>query len=44
MHATYLLHQEVGGDYYDYIPLNDHEFVSFLMADASGERNSRSFY
>ena len=36
MHATYLPHQEVGGDYYDYIPLNDHEFV-FCMADVSGK-------
>ena len=35
-HATYLPHQEVGGDYYDYIPLNDEEFV-FCMADVSGK-------
>lgn len=36
LHATYLPHQEVGGDYYDYIPLNDDEFV-FCMADVSGK-------
>lgn len=36
LHATYLPHQEVGGDYYDYIPLNDEEFV-FCMADVSGK-------
>lgn len=35
-HASYLPHQEVGGDYYDYIPLNEHEFV-FSMADVSGK-------
>lgn len=34
--ATYLPHQEVGGDYYDYIPLNEDEFV-FCMADVSGK-------
>lgn len=36
IHATYLPHQEVGGDYYDYIRLNDHEFI-FCMADVSGK-------
>ncbi|TAH42599.1 MAG: serine/threonine protein phosphatase [Bacteroidetes bacterium] len=36
LHATYLPHQEVGGDYYDFIPLNDDEFV-FCMADVSGK-------
>ncbi|MBP6334194.1 MAG: SpoIIE family protein phosphatase [Bacteroidia bacterium] len=36
LHATYLPHQEVGGDYYDYIPINDSEFV-FCMADVSGK-------
>ncbi len=36
LHATYLPHQEVGGDYYDYIPINDEEFV-FCMADVSGK-------
>jgi sigma-B regulation protein RsbU (phosphoserine phosphatase) len=36
VHATYLPHQEVGGDYYDYIPINDDEFV-FCMADVSGK-------
>ncbi len=36
VHATYLPHQEVGGDYYDYISLNDDEFV-VCMADVSGK-------
>jgi sigma-B regulation protein RsbU (phosphoserine phosphatase) len=36
VHATYLPHTEVGGDYYDFIPLSDHEFV-FCMADVSGK-------
>lgn len=34
--ATYLPHQEVGGDYYDFIRLNENEFV-FCMADVSGK-------
>ena len=36
MDAKYLPHRQVGGDYYDYIPLNDHEFV-FCMGDVSGK-------
>lgn len=36
VHATYLPHLEVGGDYYDFIPLSEHEFV-FCMADVSGK-------
>ena len=36
LHATYLPHQEVGGDYYDFIPVNEDEFV-FCMADVSGK-------
>ena len=36
LHATYLPHQEVGGDYYDFIQLNENEFV-FCMADVSGK-------
>lgn len=36
IHATYLPHQEVGGDYYDFIQLNENEFV-FCMADVSGK-------
>jgi sigma-B regulation protein RsbU (phosphoserine phosphatase) len=36
IYATYLPHQEVGGDYYDFIPLNEHEFI-FCMADVSGK-------
>lgn len=34
--ATYLPHQEVGGDYYDYLPLSEDEFI-FCMADVSGK-------
>ncbi len=34
--ALYLPHQEVGGDYYDFIWLNPQEFV-FIMADVSGK-------
>ena len=36
IHATYLPHQEIGGDYYDFIELNNHEFI-FCMADVSGK-------
>lgn len=34
--AKYLPHQQVGGDYYDFIELNNHEFI-FCMADVSGK-------
>ena len=34
--ARYQPHQQVGGDYYDYIPLNMDEFI-FCMADVSGK-------
>jgi len=34
--AFYLAHQKVGGDYYDFIQINDDEFV-FCMADVSGK-------
>lgn len=34
--ARYLPHQEVGGDYYDFIWVNKNEFV-FCMADVSGK-------
>ncbi|QCK16204.1 hypothetical protein DCC35_16370 [Mangrovivirga cuniculi] len=37
MNAFYLPHQNVGGDYYDYIPtVNDHQFI-FCIADVSGK-------
>jgi phosphoserine phosphatase RsbU/P len=36
VHATYLPHQEVGGDYYDFIKTGEHEFI-FCMADVSGK-------
>ncbi len=34
--ATYIPHQSVGGDYYDFIPLNEDE-VLVCMADVSGK-------
>ena len=34
--ATYLPHQQVGGDYYDYIELNDDELL-ICLADVSGK-------
>ncbi|MBL7921526.1 MAG: PP2C family protein-serine/threonine phosphatase [Bacteroidia bacterium] len=34
--ARYLPHQQVGGDYYDFIKLNNHEFI-FCLADVSGK-------
>jgi sigma-B regulation protein RsbU (phosphoserine phosphatase) len=34
--ATYIPHQSVGGDYYDFIKLNDHEAL-VCMADVSGK-------
>lgn len=34
--ARYLPHQQVGGDYYDFIKLNNHEFI-FCVADVSGK-------
>jgi sigma-B regulation protein RsbU (phosphoserine phosphatase) len=34
--AKYLPHQQVGGDYYDFLQLNNHEFI-FCIADVSGK-------
>ncbi|WP_299513425.1 PP2C family protein-serine/threonine phosphatase [Mucilaginibacter sp.] len=34
--AKYLPHQNIGGDYYDFIRLNDHEFI-WCIADVSGK-------
>ncbi len=34
--SVYLPHQQVGGDYYDFITLNEHEHI-FCMADVSGK-------
>lgn len=36
MAAVYMPHQNIGGDYYDYMPLNDDEFF-FCVADISGK-------
>lgn len=34
--ADYIPHREVGGDYYDFIPINEDEFL-FCIADVSGK-------
>lgn len=34
--ATYISNQEVGGDYYDFIPLTNHQYL-FCIADVSGK-------
>lgn len=34
--ASYLPHDRVGGDYYDYIPINDKQFM-IIIADVSGK-------
>ncbi len=34
--AKYLPHQQVGGDYYDFVRLNNHEYI-FCIADVSGK-------
>ena len=36
VNAKYLPHQQVGGDYYDFIKLNNNEFI-FCIADVSGK-------
>jgi sigma-B regulation protein RsbU (phosphoserine phosphatase) len=36
VHATYLPHQSVGGDYFDFIPITDQQFL-FCIADVSGK-------
>jgi sigma-B regulation protein RsbU (phosphoserine phosphatase) len=36
MTAVYLPHQEIGGDYYDFIRVNEFEFIT-VMADVSGK-------
>ncbi len=36
MHATYIPHQEIGGDYYDCIRINNDELI-FCMSDVSGK-------
>ena len=40
--AFYKAHQQVGGDYYDFMELNEHEVV-FCMADVSGKGVSAAF-
>jgi len=40
--AVYKAHQQVGGDYYDFLQLNDDE-VMFCMADVSGKGVSAAF-
>lgn len=36
VYALYLPHQNVGGDYYDYIEINEHQFL-LCIADVSGK-------
>lgn len=36
MYASYIPHQEIGGDYYDCIKINEDEFI-FCMSDVSGK-------
>lgn len=36
VYATYLPHQSVGGDYFDFIPITDQQFL-FCIADVSGK-------
>ncbi|MBS0000981.1 MAG: PP2C family protein-serine/threonine phosphatase [Cyclobacteriaceae bacterium] len=36
LHSSYLPHQKVGGDYFDYIPVNDDQFL-ICIADVSGK-------
>ncbi len=40
--AVYMPHQQVGGDYYDFMHLNEDEFM-FCMADVSGKGVSAAF-
>lgn len=42
INATYIPHQTVGGDYYDYIPLPNNEFI-ICIADVSGKGISAAF-
>jgi len=42
MSGLYLPHQEIGGDYYDYIPLGQDKFV-FCIADVSGKGIAAAF-
>ncbi len=40
--AFYLPHRQVGGDYYDYVEINDNEFA-FCVADVSGKGVAAAF-
>ena len=40
--SVYRAHQQVGGDYYDFLQLNEEEFM-FCMADVSGKGVSAAF-
>jgi len=42
IHATYIPHQSVGGDYYDYFPLPSGDFM-VCIADVSGKGISAAF-
>ena len=41
--ASYEFAYEVGGDYYDFVSLSDHQY-SFIIADVSGKGTSAAFY
>lgn len=36
LHSSYLPHQKVGGDYFDYIPVDENQFI-ICIADVSGK-------
>ncbi|WP_181305462.1 PP2C family protein-serine/threonine phosphatase [Rufibacter sp. XAAS-G3-1] len=36
IHATYIPHSSIGGDYYDYVPIDKDQFL-FCVADVSGK-------
>ncbi|QMU31350.1 PP2C family protein-serine/threonine phosphatase [Adhaeribacter radiodurans] len=36
IHASYLPHSSIGGDYYDYVPIDEDQFL-FCIADVSGK-------
>ncbi|AKQ45722.1 serine/threonine protein phosphatase [Rufibacter radiotolerans] len=36
IHATYIPHSSIGGDYYDFIPIDEDQFL-FCVADVSGK-------
>src|SRR5690625_7531406 len=41
--ASFVAAREVGGDYYDYMQIDDHR-LALIVADVSGEGTSAAFY